>query len=93
MPLMVAAAVIGTLVLWALYGRKPRALIPILVTQALLVFLVGHNLAILGIVETTSGLLLIGAEFVGLTVFLAGVFAGGVVFLRVLGSRFQCRRS
>ncbi len=88
-PLMVAAVVIGTLVLWALYGRKPGALIPILVTQVLLVFLVGHNLAILGIVEMTSGLLLIGAEFVGLTVFLAGVFAGGVVFLRVLGSRFQ----
>lgn len=88
-PLMVGAAAIGTLALWALYGRKPRALIPILVTQALLVFLVGHNLAILGIVEMTSGLLLVGAEFVGLTVFLAGVFAGGVVLFQILGSRFR----
>lgn len=79
-PLMIAAAAIGTVAVWALFGQRPQAIIPILVTQMLLVFLVGHNLAILGLVEM-SGLSSIAWMSVGLTMFLAAAYAAGVRLL------------
>ena len=42
-------------------------------------FLVGHNLAILGLVELSGGLIVALLEFVGLTFFLGGVFAVGAM--------------
>ena len=84
---MIVAALAGTFALWMLFGRTRAALIPILVTQILLVFLVGHNLAILGLVEMSSDLLYIVGEFVGLTVFLAAGFAAGVRLFASAGSR------
>jgi len=81
MPLMIGASLIGTGLLWMIFGRHRRSIIPILVTQTLLVFLVGHNLAILGLVEMTSSLLTVGFEFVGLTVYLAGGLAVGVIVI------------
>ena len=87
LPLMVAASVVGTLLLWALFGRKGAALIPILATQVLLVFLVGHNLATLGLVETSSDLINVVWKFVELTVFLASAFAAGVMLSGFVRSR------
>ena len=81
LPLMIVASLVGTLVVWVGFGRRWRAIIPILVTQVLLVFLVGHNLAILGVVEMSSDLLTVAWEFVGLTLFLAATFAAGVALV------------
>ncbi len=74
-PLMAAAAVLGAAVVWLAYGRRPASLAPMLVTQAMLVFFIGHNLAILGLVDIPAnerGRLL---SFVGVTVFLGVSFA------------------
>ena len=86
-PLMIVACAVGTLLLWSLLGRKGSAFIPLLVTQVLLVLLVGHNLAILGVVEMSASLLYVAAEFVVLTVVLAAGFATGVVLTGVVRSR------
>ena len=81
LPLMILAILVGTFLLWIAYGRKRGALAPILVTQVLLVFLVGHNLAILGLVELSGDLLAVFAEFIGLTAFLGVGFAAGLMLL------------
>ena len=81
LPLMIVAAVAGSFLLWVLYGRRRAALIPIVVTQTLLVILVGHNLAILGVVEMSADLLYVVGEFVVLTVSLALGFAAGVMLI------------
>lgn len=78
-PLMIWATVGATLVAWSWFGRRRAALVPILLTQGLLMFLVGHNLAILGLVELSGGLIVAFLEFVGLTFFLGGVFAVGAM--------------
>lgn len=87
LPLMIAATLVGTLILWALFGRTRAAVIPILVTQILLVLLVGHNLAILGLVEVSSDVLRVFGEFVALTAFLAAGFAAGTALIASAGSR------
>lgn len=83
MPLIVTGTIVGTLVLWMVYERRRRALFPLLVTQGLLMFLVGHNLAILGLVDIPNDQLFRVFEFVGLTIVLAGLFAAGAM---VVGS-------
>lgn len=88
-PLMAAATMVGALVVWLLFSRRRHAAVPILVTQLVLVLLVGHNLAILGLVELTSDALPLVWKFIGLTVLLAAAFAGGVVILAVLGRRLS----
>lgn len=93
LPLMIAATLAGTLLLWAAYGRRKAALAPILATQVLLVFLVGHNLAILGLVEVSDDLLTVFVEFIGLTAFLGAGFAAGLVLLSWLLERFRRPRS
>lgn len=89
MPLMGAATLVGTGLLWLRYGRSVAALLPMLVSQALLVFFVGHNLAILGLLEMSSRVLLGFAEFAGLTLFLAGAFGLAVRLVAPLGSGRQ----
>ncbi len=84
LPLMGAATVVGTGLLWLWLGRRPRALVPLLVSQLLLVFFVGHNLAILGLIEMSSDLLVGLAEFVGLTLLLGGLFAAGVIAVETI---------
>lgn len=84
LPLMGAATLVGTGVLWLWLDRRPRALVPLLIGQLLLVFFVGHNLAILGLVEMSSAALVALAEFVGLTVLLGGLFAVGVLAAEAL---------
>jgi hypothetical protein len=56
-------------------------LVPAFVVQVLLVFLVGHNLAILGLVELSGDLLVTFVEFIGLTALLGFGFAAGVTAL------------
>jgi hypothetical protein len=88
MPLIVAGTLVGTLVLWLGFGRRGRAVLPMLVTQALLMFLVGHNVAILGLVDIPTDQLYRVLEFIGVTVFLAAAFALSVMVLgRIIGSR------
>ena len=86
-PLMVIAGLAGSLALWVLFGRRTTALIPILVTQTLLVVLVGHNLAVLGLVEMSTDLLYVVGEFLVLTVALAVGFAATVVLLGIVRNR------
>lgn len=75
MPLIGGGTAVATIALWTMFGRRQSALLPILTTQALLMFLVGHNLAILGLVDIPTDQLYRVFEFVGLTVFLAAAFA------------------
>jgi hypothetical protein len=77
-PLMVAAGLVGALILWGTFGRRPEAIVPIVTAQALLVFLIGHNLAVLGLVEMSGALATILAEFAALTTYLAAAYAAGV---------------
>ena len=86
-PLMIAATLVGTLILWVLFSRTRAAVIPIFVTQILFVLLVGHNLAFLGLVEVSSDVLRVFGEFVALTVFLAVGFAAGTALIASVGSR------
>jgi hypothetical protein len=89
MPLIIGGTIIGALLLWVAFGRRRDAIIPILITQALLMFLVGHNLAILGLVEIPAAQSYRVLEFVGVTVFLAAGFAVGVALLETVSSRFR----
>lgn len=87
LPLMIGAIVVGTALVWVGYGRRARALIPAFVVQVLLVFLVGHNLAILGLVELSGDLVVTFVEFIGLTALLGFGFAAGVTVLARLRTR------
>lgn len=80
-PLLIGAVVAGTALIWIYYARRPAALLPILITQVLLVFLLGHQFAFLGLVESSSALLLVFAEFSLVMVGLTVVFSLGVVWL------------
>lgn len=88
LPLMGGAAVLGTVVLWLWSGRRSRALLPLLVTQVLLVFFAGHQLAFLGLVDMPDGQVVatMGA-FVGLVMLLGGLFTGGVLIGEALRTR------
>lgn len=79
MPLIAAAIVAGTVAVWTFWGRRLQALGPILVTQVLVVFLLGHQFAFLGLVESETTLFVTAAGFVGITVVLAGVYGLGVM--------------
>jgi hypothetical protein len=78
LPLMIGAMVVGTVLIWLYYGRRWAALAPIAVTQVLLVFLLGHQFAFLGLVESSSALLVIFGEFALITVGLTAAFCFGV---------------
>ena len=74
MPLMIGAMVVGTILVWLYCGRRWPALAPIAVTQVLLVFLLGHQFAFLGLVESSSALLVVFGEFALFTVGLTAAF-------------------
>jgi hypothetical protein len=80
MPLMVAAMVVGTILIWLYCGRRRAALAPILATQVLLVFLLGHQFAFLGLVESSSALWLVFGEFALFTVGITAAFCIGVMW-------------
>lgn len=73
-PLMIGAIAAGTVAVWLYCGRRGAALIPILVTQVLLVFLLGHQFAFLGLVESSSTLMMVFGGFALITVGLAAAF-------------------
>jgi hypothetical protein len=87
LPLMIGAILVGTILVWVGYGRRVSALVSVFVVQVLLVFLVGHNLAILGLVELSGDLLATSLEFIGLTALLGSSFAAGVMLLTRLRPR------
>jgi hypothetical protein len=75
MPLMVAFSMIAAVPIWAAFGRRWESLVPILVTETLLVLLLGHNVAIIGLVDLTAeGWALLWLMF-GLVAFLAVAYA------------------
>lgn len=80
MPLLIGAMVVGTALIWLHYGGRPAALLPILITQVLLVFLLGHQFAFLGLVRSSSALLLVFVEFALITVGLTVAFCIGVMW-------------
>lgn len=87
LPLMIGATLVGTILVWIGYGRRAAALAPAFVVQVLLVFLVGHNLAILGLVELSENLVATFVEFIGLTALLGFGFGAGVMILTRLRTR------
>jgi hypothetical protein len=87
LPLMVVGTIVGATLLWSVSGRKRAAFIPTLVTQALLMFLVGHNLAILGLVDLPADQLYRVVSFVGLTMLLGMGYALSVVALGWISTR------
>jgi hypothetical protein len=91
-PLMIAAMVIGAVVIWTYCGRRRGALVSILVTQVLLVFLLGHQFAFLGLVESSSALLVVFGEFALFTVALTGAFCFGVMWSAMAAARFRTHR-
>jgi len=88
-PLMIGAMVVGTILIWLYNGRRRAALAPIAVTQVLLVFLLGHQFAFLGLVESSSALLVIFSEFALLTVGIAAAFCFGVMWSMMLRERLR----
>jgi hypothetical protein len=89
MPLMIGAMVAGTMLVWAVSGRRWGAMLPILATQVLLVFLVGHQFAFLGLVESSSALLWIFGEFTLFTIGLVMMFGLGVMWSTMLRERLR----
>lgn len=87
MPLMAATMVVGTIAFWLLSNRRRTAVVPILVTQVLLVFLLGHQFAFLGLVESTSQLLVAFLQFTGITLTLAAAYSGAVTWTAVTTMR------
>jgi len=88
-PLMFGAIAVGTILVWLYYGRRWLALVPILVTQGLLVFLLGHQFAFLGLVESSSALLVVFGEFALFTVGLTTVFCLGVMWSAMILERLR----
>ena len=80
MPLMIGAIVAGTALVWFLYSRRRESLAPIAITQVLLVFLLGHQFAFLGLVESSTALLVIFGEFALVTIALAATFCFAVMW-------------
>ncbi len=86
-PLMAATMLIGTAAFWLVSNRRAAAVVPILSTQVLLVFLLGHQFAFLGLVEQSSRLLVALLEFSVLTLGLAAAFSGAVMWATIALSR------
>ncbi len=84
LPLMTGVVFVGTSLFWLYYGRRRRALVPLLITQVLLVFLLGHQLAFLGVVESSSPMIAFFGEFALIAVGIAGAFSSGVLGSTIL---------
>lgn len=89
LPLMVGAMLVGTILLWLYYGRRLGTMMPFLVTQVLLVFLLGHQLAFLGLVESSSTLIAFFGEFALIALGVAGAFSLGVMWSTMLLKRVR----
>jgi hypothetical protein len=89
MPLNLASVVVGTVLVTRLFGGGLRALGPVLLTVAVLVLFLGHNVSIIGLVELSAGELYLVAELVGLIVAINAVFV--VAFLALERRRLSGR--
>ena len=89
LPLMAAFTVIGSIALWTAFSRRALTLPSVLVTVALLVVLLGHNAAIIGLVDIPAGGYYLVAEMLGLIVVLAVSFT--VIALLLPGSSLRSR--
>jgi hypothetical protein len=69
-PLMVVYAIGASLAVWAAFGRVRSSLLPILVSEVLLVVLLGNNVAIIGLVDIPAGSWYLVVEMLGLVAFL-----------------------
>lgn len=84
LPLMVTASLVGTAVLWTTFSRQLRSLPSVFIAHTLLVVLIGHNQAILGLVDLTDptarimsisgATLFLGASFAATHLILTGVY-------------------
>ena len=93
LPLMTWFTVVAATLLWLAFGPSRASAVPILITEALLVLLLGHNVAIIGLVDLNdegSGLVLV---MYGLVAFLGLAYA--LVYLAIDWGRgrVQARRS
>lgn len=86
-PLMVLFALFGALAIWAALGRKLRALGPVVTTEILLVLLLGHNVAIVGLVDFSIGGWASVGEMFGFVILLGAAFAGSFVALERIPRR------
>jgi hypothetical protein len=91
MPLSVGFTLGWAALLSALWGRTPLKAFSILVTTAILVFLLGLNVSTLGLVELAGGGLWLVAEMLGLIMTLLFGFAG--IFLLLERRRFDPGRT
>lgn len=90
-PLLIGAMVVGTAVVWLVSGRQGKGLVPILVTHVLLVFLLGHQFAFLGLVESSSAVMVAFGEFAVITFGLSILFSLGAVWATALFERASTR--
>lgn len=74
LPLMGAFIAIGAIALWAAFSRRISSLPSVLATVALLVLLLGHNVAIVGLVDVPAGGYYFVAKMLGLIVVLGASF-------------------
>ena len=89
MPLMIGAMVVGAVLVWLYCGRRQAAFASILVTQVLLVFLIGHQFAFLGLVESSSALLVVFGEFALFTLSITTMFCFGVMWSTMALARLR----
>lgn len=92
MPLILGAMAVGTLAVWAYFRFRGAALGPILITQVLVVFLLGHQFAFLGLVASESALYVTAAGFVGITAALAAAYSLGVMGVEKAVTRMRSFR-
>jgi hypothetical protein len=90
-PLMIGAIGAGTLAVWLFCGRRAAALVPILVAQALVVLMLGHQFAFLGLVESSSTLMKVFAGFAFITIGLTAAFCVTAMWSTILLERIPIR--
>ena len=93
LPLMAAFTVIGSLALWAAFSRRASTLPSVLATVALLVLLLGHNAAIIGLVDIPAGGYYLVAEMLGLIIVLGVSFTSIALLLPGSSLRSTTRSS
>lgn len=91
LPMTLLFTVASAIGISLLYGRSRRQLGTILLATTVLVLFLGLNISALGLVSIPRGSLYLVAEFLGLVVLLAIVYA--VVFVALARPRFRARAS
>jgi hypothetical protein len=90
LPLMAAFTMTGSIALWAVFSRRTSALPSVVATVALLVLLLGHNAAIIGLVDIPAGGYNLVAEMLGLIIVLGVAFTS--IALLLPGSSLRSTR-